>query len=740
MRRPTYSVGDYTDYADAYDAYYESMGGLANYFYYQDSAGNTIDPRQYIIGTDNFKKMSHEVRVATPQSWPFRGLVGAFYQRQTNHIYQDYLIDNLAPDLSVNGHPGTLWLTLQDRKDKDWALFGEASFDVTPQITLTAGGRLFKYDNSLFGFAGFGKNPNFDEDTQLVAPNAAWGSSGVRRCLTVNGLQLLADEDSPLAEGGVEGTPCTNVGNVVDGEAVPRRTKGNGFTHRLNAQYKPNDDMMFYGTWSRGFRPGGINRQPNAPAYDPDYLTNFELGWKTAFGPLRWNGAVFHQLWKSFQFSFLGENSLTVIQNGRDATVDGIETDVSYVAGGLTLNAAAAYTNAKTKQNVCFVSFDEAADCDTLYENDPLDPDDDLQDFIVTPADARLPVTPKFKATGNSALHLADGHRADARAGIAVVPDLGPGRYPAQRRRRGDGDRPRKLLRAGPLLDLVRRLRRLQLGEFQRRIVRDQPVRRAQRHGPLRRLRPVHPDADHPGTAADDRRQVRHQVLSAVGRAAPVSRGLSDGGRAGAAAKVAAAADGDPGRGARGRLVRDADARRRGRRHGDPRFRLFARPAGAGDLRARLHRARRGRGGGADLGRRRRLAAVARPRAARAGADRRHPDRPNPGQRAEICDRPLPPRERGSPRPGLQPVLPERSLGQHDDRLPHRRAAASVGTPWARPAAYAAIALSVLVGLSRVMLGVHWPSDVVGGWVFGLLWVLIALPRAERLAGPAPRR
>ena len=64
----------------------------------------------------------------------------------------------------------------------------------------------------------------------------------------------------------------------------------------------------------------------------------------------------------------------------------------------------------------------------------------------------------------------------------------------------------------------------------------------------------------------------------------------------------------------------------------------------------------------------------------------------------------------------------------------------SVGTPWARPAAYAAIALSVLVGLSRVMLGVHWPSDVVGGWVFGLLWVLIALPRAERLAGPVPRR
>lgn len=52
---------------------------------------------------------------------------------------------------------------------------------------------------------------------------------------------------------------------------------------------------------------------------------------------------------------------------------------------------------------------------------------------------------------------------------------------------------------------------------------------------------------------------------------------------------------------------------------------------------------------------------------------------------------------------------------------------------WRRVAAVAAILLSLLVGLSRVMLGVHWPSDVVGGWSFGLLWVLVTLRRAERL-------
>ena len=52
---------------------------------------------------------------------------------------------------------------------------------------------------------------------------------------------------------------------------------------------------------------------------------------------------------------------------------------------------------------------------------------------------------------------------------------------------------------------------------------------------------------------------------------------------------------------------------------------------------------------------------------------------------------------------------------------------------WRRAAATGAILLSLLIGLSRVMLGVHWPSDVVGGWCFGLLWVLLTLRPAERL-------
>ena len=442
MHRPVSSSNDYADYTDTYEAYYiaeygDTCGSLVGCQDYTDNAGNNINPIQYIDGSYNYKKLSQELRVASPADQPFRVLVGAFYQRQTNHIVQEYKVDGLADDLSVPGYPGFIWLTKQDRVDRDYALFGEANFDVTPQITLTAGGRYYKFDNTLIGFNGFGPD------------NPPGSTLGYGRCLTVNGEQLRDDPLSPLIEGGVDNTPCTNVGVVEDGELKPKRSKDTGFLHRLNATYRPRDGVMVYGTWSKGFRPGGINRQPIAPSYAPDFLTNYEVGWKTSFGPFRWNGAIYHQIWDKIQFSFLGENSLTVTLNGRKARINGIESDISYVAGGLTVNAAAAYTDAKTKGNICNAAPSEP-DCSGLDSGgDP--------DFVVTRSGTRLPVTPKFKAaiTGRYAWPVGPG-KAHVQGSISHQSSAGV----ELRQNVGDGDNPVNpndafgRIRASTLVDL----------------------------------------------------------------------------------------------------------------------------------------------------------------------------------------------------------------------------------------------------------------------------------------------
>ena len=391
LDRTTFSSSDYTDYTETYDNLYQSVGGVANYFYFTNAAGNTIDARQRVVGSDHFKKMSQEFRVASPATDRFRIVAGLFYQRQSNLIHQDYKVDGLSPEMSVNGLPGTLWLTQQHRVDKDYAMFGEASFDITPQLTLTAGGRAFIYDNSLIGYFGFGRNPN-------GPPYNAAGSSrtGVAGCFNTDGSIVRDNAAGTLLPPAVEGGPCTNLGVYANGRVLPKETEGQGFLHRLNLTWKPGEHLLFYGTWSRGYRPGGINRRGDVAPYAADYLTNYEIGWKTTLldGHLRFNGAVYQQEWKKFQFSFLGQNSFTEIHNGPNARIRGVEMDANVAAGPLTVTASGAYTDAKTRQNLCL--FDDPSFACTQ-------PGPGGETNIVSaPKGARLPVTPEFKVSGTA--------------------------------------------------------------------------------------------------------------------------------------------------------------------------------------------------------------------------------------------------------------------------------------------------------------------------------------------------
>jgi undecaprenyl-diphosphatase len=43
-----------------------------------------------------------------------------------------------------------------------------------------------------------------------------------------------------------------------------------------------------------------------------------------------------------------------------------------------------------------------------------------------------------------------------------------------------------------------------------------------------------------------------------------------------------------------------------------------------------------------------------------------------------------------------------------------------------------AVTLTLLAGISRVYLGVHYPTDVIGGWIFGFAWASICWLVAQR--------
>ena len=320
MKRRVDSDLDYSDYAYFYNEY-SSYGK-----YWYDDVDNPVVPNQLIQAVDRYSKQSHEVRIASPADKRLRLVAGLFYQRQQHNIEQNYIIPGLAEDLQV---PGTdnVWFTKQLRVDRDYAAFGELSFDITPKLTATAGGRWYKFNNSLIGFFGFGPGYAFG------------GGTGVTQC---------------FGPPEVSGSPCTN---------LDKRVKDSGFVHRLNLTYKPNEDLLFYATWSRGFRPGGVNRREDFPPYKADYLTNYEAGAKLSFGRgAHFNVAGYIEDWNDMQVSVLGENGLTVVRNVGKARITGIEADLLLrPMPGMTWSTGVSYNHAVLKEDFCFD--EEADDC-----------------------------------------------------------------------------------------------------------------------------------------------------------------------------------------------------------------------------------------------------------------------------------------------------------------------------------------------------------------------------------------
>lgn len=359
LKRDVDTRQDYSDYSYWYD--YCCQYGEFMY----DDDGVLVDPSQFITGKDKYRRYTHELRFSTDPANRVRFVGGLFVQKQEHGITQRYQVNDLTGAFEVRGWSDTLWLTQQQRVDEDRALFGEVSFDITDKLTATGGLRYFETENSLEGFFGFG---------------AGFGATGEAQCF----------DPAPY-----RGAPCRNLDKTVEEDDT---------IHKLNLSYQLTEDAMVYATWARGFRPGGINRRGTLPPYLADFLTSYEVGWKSTWAGnrLRFNGSAYSQEWEDFQFSILGPNGLTEIKNANQARINGIDVDVTWVATqGLTFTGGAAFTDAELTENYCGFTDDDG---------NPIS----VCDAPLAPDGTQLPVTPKLKGnlTGRYEFELAsfDAH------------------------------------------------------------------------------------------------------------------------------------------------------------------------------------------------------------------------------------------------------------------------------------------------------------------------------------------
>jgi outer membrane receptor protein involved in Fe transport len=368
---------DYSDYSYFYDAYY-TTGYFAGLHF--DNNGDPITPVARYTNNDGYTKQSHELRISSPQDKRLRGLLGFFWQEQEHDFQQNFLVEGLADVMLMNSGEAnmsrfadTVYLNSVDRTDKDQAVFGSVSFDITEQWELTVGARFFEPENTVKGFFGFGLGFNRDhepgsepgEENEPGAP--ANGGSGAFSPVG-QGWSRNGEWRCP-SQADYKDAPCLN---------VDRRIKESEHIARVNLTWKPSDEYMMYATWSEGYRPGGINRDPTFPDYVSDFLTNWELGWKSMWlgNTLQFNGAIFLEEWEDFQVSFAGSNGITLVTNGPTADVIGTELQALWMpVDGLRFSASIAYYDSELQDVYC-----QNASCS-----------------VSAPKGSQLPLTPEFK-------------------------------------------------------------------------------------------------------------------------------------------------------------------------------------------------------------------------------------------------------------------------------------------------------------------------------------------------------
>lgn len=296
---------------------------------------------------------SLEVRLASDQSKAFKYQVGAFYWKSENsQIFTRQSIRCATSNLPVDPRTGaqpcnlgstanTQFPTATSRSVVDienYAVFGQAMYDFTDWIGLTLGVR---YTNDSIDFV-HRRAPAFDRATGAALPATVLGGTGVN----INPAGGLTTNARP-GNGTVLSTGSSSNSNF-SGKAV--------------LTVKPTEDILFYGSYTRGYKGPAFNvffnhvAPDNAVPIDEETSDSFEAGVKSqlADNRIRLNASVFQVTYDGFQANnFIALNGTTIsnLTNAGQVRSTGFELDaVANPAEGLDLFGSVAYADAKVRK------------------------------------------------------------------------------------------------------------------------------------------------------------------------------------------------------------------------------------------------------------------------------------------------------------------------------------------------------------------------------------------------------
>jgi iron complex outermembrane receptor protein len=268
-------------------------------------------------------QFSQEFQVVADKG-PLQGVAGAYYLNASAFDVFDVRLYTSLPGVL----PGLTAVTRGDVKTKTWAIFGDFTYDFTPQLSVSLGAR-------------------FTNDKRHAQ---------VFRANFLNGGSPELGGSPPFGVGAQLGAPTSS----FDG-----KRKDTAFTPRASISFKPNPNHNLYISYSRGFKGGGFDPRglttatprtdPAIPptaeqiydfmAFDPEKVDSYEAGWKASLlnRRLQFALAVFDAEYKDIQVP----GSIGGVTAGGVPTFVGVTTN----AGKARFRGVELETNARLAQD-----------------------------------------------------------------------------------------------------------------------------------------------------------------------------------------------------------------------------------------------------------------------------------------------------------------------------------------------------------------------------------------------------
>lgn len=346
--------GGYVKFNHDFGAF--SLTSISSYdkthgFYEEDNTGNgnvagagTLGVTHDVLIIDmdqSYEQYTQELRLASNDNDArFRWITGVYFLKEDALLAQDIRFgDNGFPgahpsavgitppalfDVIPNPYGNTVSFSIADLEDESLSVYGQTDYAVSDRLNFTVGLRFTHDDKS---------NPSYYAGA-FVKP-AAWvpeiyvGESQIRQLAA--GLGPCVPKTDP---GYIPFQRCANTNTSRD------NLETDEMGGKLGLQLRTSENVMFFGSYSRGFKSGKFDVEflhtddtpfPQRPL-DVETLDAFEVGFKTSLlnRRLLFNGAAFFNIWKDQQVFNVGVNGPEFF-NLPESHIKGLELETTWL-------------------------------------------------------------------------------------------------------------------------------------------------------------------------------------------------------------------------------------------------------------------------------------------------------------------------------------------------------------------------------------------------------------------------